>query len=286
MPLDFAPRPFLDLWTRDDQPLPSALSSTRFLGIGAHQDDLELLAFPGILHGLSDTSFSGVVCTDGRGSPRTGIHAHLTPDQLALARIKEQRDAARIGNYRAVIQLGYPSSDLRSDTSASSLVSDLETILLAAAPEVVYTHHPADRHPTHLAVFHATLKALRRLPPGQRPRQVLGGEVWGSLDWLEPGDRVELDVSGHHDFAERLLRVFRTQIEGGKRYDLAALGRRQANATFSASHTIDACPEISFALDLTPLLDSPELDIAAFLAPLLDRFKNRILHPWPSPSAP
>ena len=51
--------------------------------------------------------------------------------------------------------------------------------------------------------------------------------------------RCALPVDGHGTLPADLLRVFQSQIAGGKRYDLASLGRRLANATFFESHAVD-----------------------------------------------
>jgi LmbE family N-acetylglucosaminyl deacetylase len=52
-----------------------ALARITHLGIGAHQDDLEFMAFHGILACFrmrDDRWFGGVTCTNGAGSSRTG----------------------------------------------------------------------------------------------------------------------------------------------------------------------------------------------------------------------
>ncbi|MEI9866262.1 MAG: hypothetical protein WDN00_17245 [Limisphaerales bacterium] len=59
---------------------------------------------------------------------------------------------------------------------------------------------------------------------------MIGCEVWRNLDWLGDNEKFLMDVSGHDKLAARLNGVFASQIAGGKRYDLATLGRRSANA--------------------------------------------------------
>jgi hypothetical protein len=51
-----------------------ALSRVTHLGVGAHQDDLEFMAFHGIVecHNSDSQWFAGVTCTNGAGSSRTG----------------------------------------------------------------------------------------------------------------------------------------------------------------------------------------------------------------------
>ena len=63
--------------------------------------------------------------------------------------------------------------------------------------------------------------------------------MWRDLDWLMDADKVVFDVSAHENLQAALLGVFDSQICGGKRYDLATMGRRRANATYFASHGVD-----------------------------------------------
>ena len=58
-----------DLFAPGGGNLESALASTTHLGIGAHPDDLEIMAYPGICacRGQKNLRFSGVVATDGAG---------------------------------------------------------------------------------------------------------------------------------------------------------------------------------------------------------------------------
>ena len=73
--------------------------------IAAHQDDIEIMAYAPIseCYDSSTRSFCGVVVTDGAGSPRTGEYADYTDEQMKQVRIAEQRKAADLGKYRAVV---------------------------------------------------------------------------------------------------------------------------------------------------------------------------------------
>ena len=92
-----------------------------------------------------------------------------------------------------------------------------------------------------------------------------GCEAWRDLDWLSDADKVVFDVSSHEELQAALLAVFESQICGGKRYDLAAQGRRRANATYFASHGTDKATSLIYAMDLTPLVLDTDLDIADFV---------------------
>ena len=262
-----------EIFIPDAAPQADALARVTHLGIGAHQDDLEFMAFHGILNCFArdDQWFGGVTCTNGAGSSRTGPYADFSDAQMMTIRRQEQNTAATIGGYAAMIQLDYPSSTLK-DPSAQELKNDLVTILTATRPDVVYTHNPADKHDTHIAVTIAALLAMRQLPRDQRPRQVIGCEVWRNLDWLPDEEKILMDVSGRDNLAAALNGVFDSQIAGGKRYDLATLGRRAANATFFNSHATDASTQLIFGLDLTPLVADDTKDIASYVCDLIDRF--------------
>jgi LmbE family N-acetylglucosaminyl deacetylase len=265
------------LFVPDGMPFPGSLQRVTHLGIGAHQDDLEFMAFHGILTCFAeqDKWFGGVTCTNGAGSARSGPYARFTDEHMMTIRRQEQNTAAVIGGYAAMIQLDYPSSSVKSP-AAQELKNDLKEILLASQPEVVYTHNPADKHDTHIGVTIAALQAMRELPRDQRPQQVIGCEVWRNLDWLPDSDKVLMDVSGRDNLAAALNGVFDSQIAGGKRYDLATLGRRAANATFFDSHSTDQATQLIFGLNLTPLVADETIDIADYTCGLIARFQEDV----------
>jgi LmbE family N-acetylglucosaminyl deacetylase len=242
------------------------LARTTHLGIGAHQDDLEIFAIQGILAGLdnNEKAFTGVTVTDGRGAPRSGDYAGLSDDDLWLIRNAEQKEAADIGQYNAQFLLNHSSADVKSG-DREAVIEDLIAIISACQPEVIYTHNLADKHDTHVAVALSVIEALRRMGSAAEGIRLLGAEVWRGLDWLTEDRKIALDVSPHPDLQEALLQAFPSQIVGGKRYDQATLGRRRANATYFQSHHTDQADLMTYAMDLTPLVAQPDLDIAAFI---------------------
>ena len=252
----------------------AALARITHLGIGAHQDDLEFMAFHGILacHRSATQWFGGVTCTDGSGSARTGPYAACSDAEMMAVRRCEQNAAAIAGGYGAMVQLDYPSRIVK-DAADTKLRDDLRAILSATQPRVVYTHNPADKHETHIAVVVPVLQAIRALPREQRPEQVHGCEVWRGLDWMGDDEKIAHDLSAHENLAAALNGIFDSQIAGGKRYDLATLGRRRANATFFDSHATDRAGMIAFAMDLTPLAHDDTLDIVGYVTGFIDRFK-------------
>lgn len=266
------------IFVPDGVPLPEALSRTTHMAIGAHQDDLEIMAVDGILQCFQrdDRWFTGVVVTDGRGSPRAGLYAAYTDDQMHAVRQKEQKKAAVIGEYAAQVLLDYPSAAVK-DAANTQPVDDLVALLDQARPQVVYTHNLADKHDTHVGVALKTIQALRRLPVEARPQKVYGCEVWRDLDWLVDSDKVAFDCSAQENLQMALVGVFDSQVTGGKRYDLATMGRRRANATYHASHATDVTTGTVFAMDLTPLVESPEMDIKAYVRAFIQRFEEDVM---------
>lgn len=266
-----------EIFVPDGQPIVEALPRITRLGIGAHQDDLEFMAFHGILACYQDDAeyFGGVTCTNGNSSARTGPYAGYTDAEMMAARRREQNAAAVMGHYGVMIQLDYPSSAVKG-SAASALRNDLKQILAATRPRIVYTHNPADKHDTHVGVVVAALQAMRELPRTERPQKVWGCEVWRNLDWLPDADKVLMDVSGHENLAAALNGVFDSQIAGGKRYDLATQGRRRANATFFEPHAVDKTTQLAFGMDLTPLVADESRDIVTYVGDLIEKFRSDV----------
>ena len=253
------------------------LRRTTHLAISAHQDDIEIMAAGPILQCFQqkDQWFTGVVLTDGCGSPRADLYKDYTDEEMRERRIEEQKKAAIIGEYGAQVMLDYPSSAIK-DGSNQNPVEDLAQIIQIAHPRYVYVHNLADKHDTHVGAALKVIAAIRRLPVGERPQKFFGCEVWRDLDWMVDGDKVSFDLSAHQNLQAALLEVFDSQVTGGKRYDLATMGRRRANATYFESHGVDATTGLSFAMDLTPLIASAEKDIISFVQEHILRFADDV----------
>jgi len=265
------------VYVPDRAPLPDALARTTHLAVGAHQDDLEIMAVDGILRCYeSDTQwFAGVVVSDGAGSPRAGHFADYSNDRMVAARVDEQKRAADIGRYGAQVLLLHPSGDLK-DASRTEVLDDLAVLLEAARPDVVYTHNLFDKHDAHVAVALRLIGACRRLAPGLRPSAVYGCEVWRDLDWLPDSQKMVFDVSERPDLQERLLAQFESQIAGGKRYDLAAMGRRRAHATYLDPHKVDDATGAIYACDMTPLVRDASAEPAVYAHAILNELRHDV----------
>ncbi len=255
----------------------AALRRVTHLGIGAHQDDLEFMA----LHGIAacfhaeDKWFGGVTCTNGAGSSRVGAYASFSDEEMQRVRREEQELAARVGRYGFMAQLDHSSAAVKRPGDAA-LRGDLVQILQGCRPEVVYTHQPADKHETHLGVMVAVIEAIRRLPKEARPRAVHGCEVWRNLDWMNDSEKTVHDLTGNDVLAGSLNGIFDSQIAGGKRYDLAIMGRRRANATLFDAHATDGADALAFAMDLTPLIEDDALDVVDYAMGFVERFAESV----------
>jgi LmbE family N-acetylglucosaminyl deacetylase len=255
----------------------STLSKTTHLGIGAHQDDLEIMALDGIMECFQreDKWFSGVVVTDGRGSPRDGPYQDYSDEEMRIVRFKEQKKAAVLGEYLAQFFLDYPSSSVKQ-VSERSVAVDLMQVIKVTSPDIIYTHNLADKHDTHVGVALRVIEAIRSLPVENKPVKVYGCEVWRDLDWLRDEDKIHFNVSTHENLHAALLGVFDSQIAGGKRYDLATAGRRRAHATYSASHGVDISTSMIYAMDLTPLTADNNLDITEYVNAYINKFAEDV----------
>lgn len=255
----------------------AALARTTHLAIGAHQDDLEIMASDGIIacYQQADQWYTGVVVTNGGGTPRSGIYGDYTDEDMIQVRNKEQKKAAYVGEFAAQFLLDFPSSRVKDGTDQGP-INDLAAIIEATRPEIIYTHNLADKHDTHIGVTMKTIAALRRVSEEALPKKLYGCEVWRDLDWMVDTDKIALDVSQRENLQMALVGVFDSQIAGGKRYDLASMGRRRAHATYHQSHGVDQSTGITFAMDLTPLIEDRDLDPLALVQGYLSNFLSDV----------
>ena len=266
-----------ELFVPDGLTAEQALSRTTHLAVSAHQDDLEIMAAEPILKCFQqkDKWFTGVAVTDGRGSPRDDVYKDYTDEEMRVVRFKEQKKAAVIGEYAAQIILDYPSKAVK-DGANKRPVEDLVGIFKATHPQFVYTHNLADKHDTHVSVALKVIEAIRSLPKDERPQKLYGCEVWRDLDWMSDKDKVLFDLSAHENLQAALLGVHDSQICGGKRYDLATMGRRKSHATYFETHGTDVMTGLSFGMDMTPLVVDASIDPAVFIQGIVQHFAQEI----------
>jgi LmbE family N-acetylglucosaminyl deacetylase len=252
-------QPNADVFVPDGSEIGAALARTTHLAVGAHQDDLEFMAAHGVVECFQNAArwFTGVVVTNGGGSARDFEYKNYSDEQMMAVRQLEQRKAAFVGEYSAMLQLRHPSAAVK-DAASQVVVQDLVAILRATQPEVVYTHNLADKHDTHVAVALRLIAACLALPADMCPKRIIGCEVWRDLDWLCDADKVVMPVDRHENLHAALMGVFDSQIAGGKRYDLATAGRRRAHATYFEAHGTDEHTSLIWGMDLTPLLSGAD----------------------------
>ena len=269
--------PEAGLFVPDGASADEALARTTQMAIGAHQDDLEIMAYHAIVEcfGNDREWFSGVTITNGSGSPRDDLYADYTDEEMRIVRKAEQKKAAVVGEYSLVAELDYPSSAVK-DPANEEVTREIGQLVDQARPRIIHTHNLADKHDTHVAVALRTIQALRALPEDARPESLYGCEVWRDLDWMIDEDKIAFDVSAHENLAAALNGVFDSQICGGKRYDLATMGRRRANATYFSTHGVDVATGMIFAMDLTPLMADPSRDINAYVAEYINRLADEV----------
>lgn len=266
-----------EIFIPDGKPVDEAVQRTTHMAVAAHQDDIEIMAYDGILKcfGRNDQWFMGVVVTNGSGSPRDDLYADYTDEEMQKVRKIEQKKAAFVGEYGAQLLLDYPSNAVKNPAS-TEVKEELKALIAAAKPKVLYTHNLTDKHDTHVGVTVKVIAALRELPEDVRPEKVYGCEVWRALDWMNDEDKVKFDVAAHPNLGPALLGVFDSQICGGKRYDLATVGRRIANATYAESHGTDDTTALIYAMDLTPLMHNAKLDINTYVQGYIQRFSHDV----------
>ena len=262
----------------DDSPQSMAFARTTHLAIGAHPDDVEIIGIQGIQQCYVEDGhwFTGVVVTNGARSARGGGFSAVENEGMISIRQQEQISAACLGRYSAMIQLGYESTQLLGSICLP-LVEVLQSILTEIRPQVLYLHNPADRHATHVSVCLHAVEALRRMPEVHLPEQIWGVEVWRGLDWVDPAQITILDVSGSSELQSKLLASHQSQLQDGKRYDLAVRGRNVANATFASSTSVDELESAIYALDLRPLVGADAISVADYIRQLASQLQSELL---------
>ncbi len=229
-----------EIFIPDGLPPEEALKRTTHLAVSAHQDDIEIMAYDGILRcfGSRDSWFGGIIVTNGAGSPRDDIYGDFTDEQMRAIRKTEQRKAAFVGEYSFCAQLDYPSAQVKAPGD-SAVVGELAELIRATKPHVIYTHNLADKHDTHIGTAIKLIQALRSINDEYCPEKLYGCEVWRNLDWVCDDEKVQFDVSAHANLSAALLGVFDSQICAAKRYDLATREEPQQCHIF-ASHSMTA----------------------------------------------
>ena len=88
-----------EIFVPDGFPAEEALKRTTHMAISAHQDDIEIMAYDGVLKCFQqkDSWFTAVIDTNGSGSPRDDLYKNYTDAEMQVIRRKKQNKAALIG---------------------------------------------------------------------------------------------------------------------------------------------------------------------------------------------
>jgi LmbE family N-acetylglucosaminyl deacetylase len=267
----------VEIFVPDGVMSPDCYNRTTHLAIAAHQDDIEIMAADGILKCFKSAEdwFGGVVLTDGVGSARTGMYSSCDDFRIKRIRALEQKKASYVGEYSVLFMLNN-SSFKTKESDNKEIIDDIKEILIHTTPKVLYTHSLFDKHETHVATTIKVIQALRSLPSAHRPRKVYGCEVWGSLDWLVDEHKIVFDLRNHGNLLSSLVSLYDSQINDGKEYDTAIIGRRKANAIFHNTQDIREATSAAFAMDLSVLVQDEHIDIKEYAIKYIKEFKNDV----------
>ena len=242
-----------DVYIPDSEEVCKALKRITHLAIGAHQDDIEMMAADGITACFHQEQswFGGITLTDGAGSCRGDIYIPYSEAKMCSIRRKEQEMVAMVGGYSAQIFMNCKSQEIKTP-GQGDIVAKLMKIISYVKPEVIYCHSFLDRHLTHAAAAVRVMEAVQRLPAAVRPNRLYGCEVWGSLEWLPEKYRVDLPVDRHTNIIAALNQLYDSQLSFGKNFYQAAKGRRIANAVFDMNGDRE---QLAYAINLSTLIN-------------------------------
>lgn len=266
-----------ELYVPDGTSPETAMERADILAIGAHPDDLEIMAASGILRANAGEGrrFFGIVATNGGGTRCCQDPDAADYRETCGRRIREQKHAADLGRYSGLALLNWESQEIK-DACFLPPNEDLKTLLRLIRPREVFLHNPLDRHDTHVAVCLRAIAALRAVAgeTGWHPEAVYGCENRRGLDWLVHCDRTSLPVTEPSMLADSLLEAFPSQNAGNRQFVRAVRGRRIANATFQdAPGAGDGGAEVTFALDLLPLVEDPGASVCDFAEQIIERVR-------------
>lgn len=185
--------------------------SLRIMAIGAHPDDIEILA-AGTLARYQQRGHDIAVCilTDGRLGAASG-----KPDDVAAVRRDEAEAAARLLGAQ-LFWIGRPDGLLYDDPDTRTAVVDA---MRAFQPNIVFAHDPDDYHPDHRAASAVAMSArqLATAPLFDTTHRPLVAPP--SVYYMDPlglvGDKPELwvDISTTVELKRQMLWCHKSQNE-------------------------------------------------------------------------
>ena len=118
----------------------------RILAIGAHPDDIEI-ACSGTLAKCVKRGDTVIVCHASTGNLG---HVIIPPDELAVIRANEAKQAGALAGIHEVICAGFNDLDIYDNNKQAR--DKMVDIIRYANPDVIITHAPDDYMPDHTAV--------------------------------------------------------------------------------------------------------------------------------------
>ncbi len=268
---------------RHVQALQRVLQHATDVSVGAHQDDVEIMAGPMMLDTVKapNKQWLSVIVTDGAASKSVlnGCATELSPKQLTDMRQLEQRKAAKLANA-PVIQLKYPSATVNGHMGVGKKNEAAYALgtLFAATPNVerVFGHNPLDKHPTHIAVFAAQTAALRAAKP-PKLEKAYGMEVWGGLTGLPESMLSVFEVGNDHLVKlQQIIEVFQSQILGqGRDYATGTIARIRGHGAYvSSPHLPNPPAGMVIGIDVTDFTRGQSHDMGGLAESLLQRARD------------
>ena len=150
-----------------------ALRRTTHMAIGAHQDDIEIMAYDGILKCLWPKR-PLVFCRDcNKWRKEAAVMANISIQAIPKCRQFEPKNKKKrqiMVNMVALFFLNYSSSDIKNPKNRN-FIEDIKQLIIMAKPEVIYTHNLADKHDTHVSTAVKVIQALRELDKSLLPEK-------------------------------------------------------------------------------------------------------------------
>lgn len=234
------------------------------LVIAPHPDD-DVLGAGGTMSRASaqGKAVFSVYMTDGGGSPRK--NTDLADTGMAALREKEALAALRAVGARGGFFLRRRSRELEGERGIEA-AQELKEILLSLAPLEVLAPAPYERHRTHQLCTRLTLEALRA--SGLKP-SCFGYSLWGCF-WGGK-KRVVRDITPVIRKKVEAVMAHSSQI-AYKNYQQGILGRNNFEAVYWESHEMQKSDFVEVFLDMTELLENPQLTLADFIRRDMEEF--------------
>jgi LmbE family N-acetylglucosaminyl deacetylase len=198
--------------------------------------------------------------TDGRGFP--GAASQGTTKKIIALRQKEALAALKIVQAKGGVFLRGSSTKLIYNSRAAEQA--VREVLEFFLPESIYIPAPFDDHPTHRAVLHIMVRALRSMK--DYFPALWGYTVWGGI--CSTSGFAIIDISAVAALKRKAIRMHRSQITY-KAYDDGILARNRYEAVFSETHKPALHSYVECFLDMQQLIANKRLSLGTFINKIL-----------------